>query len=464
MVHFKITDKMCQELKNHLHCGDGLEALAFIVCGRLNHDDDNYLLAHEVFLMPYEKCERDVNYVSWKTEHIEHLLEKVEKDFAIVKIHSHFVANSDFSELDDVSDKSFFEAVYGWSNTDLPHASIVMYPDGSMKGRVIGRNLEFIDLPRISVIGNTLKEYRRNVQIGETNEAFLRNQQAFGHGTTELLKGLKVGVVGCSGTGSPVIEQLARLGVGTLVLIDSDSVESKNLNRILGSTCTDADLKSLKVDVLKEHIQMIGLGTTVITHPVLLQESRAAIDSLASCDFVFGCVDSVEGRHYLNLISTYYLVPLIDIGVKLVADGHGGIDSINGNIHYVSPGSETLLERKVFTSEQLAAESMKRISPSEYEKRKAYFDNIEVESPAVISINMACASFGVNEMLARIHPFRYKDNRSFSQTSINFSDWDINTWPEEQSNSKSVINNIGIGNIEPELIIYVNEEDDKLVS
>ena len=459
MVHFKITDKMCQELKNHLHNGDGLEALAFVVCGRLNHEGDNWLLAHEVFLMPYEKCSRDVDYVSWKTEHIEHLLEKAkDKGFAIVKVHSHFVANSDFSELDDVSDRSFFEAVYGWSDSELPHASIVMYPDGSMKGRTVQSDMSFAAIPKITVIGDSIRSFTNSFQIEPVGKEFIRNQQAFGKKTTKMLRGLKVGVVGCSGTGSPVIEQLVRLGVGTIVLVDADLIEHKNLNRIVGSTSSDAEAKRLKVEAIKNHIERMGLGTKVIIFPALIQESREAIDALASCDIVFGCVDSVEGRFYLNRISTYYLVPLIDIGVKLVADGEGGIDSINGNIHYVSPGSKTLLERGVFTQEQLTAESLRRMSPQEYEKRKAYFDNLDVESPAVISVNMAFAAFAVNEMLARFHSYRYSDNKRFSHTCINLSDWDINTEGVQESKSKSALRDIGVGNLEPEMELYATEE------
>ena len=52
-----------------------------------------------------------------------------------------------------------------------------------------------------------------------------RHAQLFGSGTTRRLRELAVAVVGCSGTGSPVIEQLARLGVGRLVLVDPDRVE-----------------------------------------------------------------------------------------------------------------------------------------------------------------------------------------------------------------------------------------------
>ena len=148
---------------------------------------------------------------------------------------------------------------------------------------------------------------------------------------------------------------------------------------------------------------------------------------------------------------------MIDIGVKLVADGDGGIDSINGNIHYINPGSETLLERKVFTQEQLTAESLKRISPQEYKKRKAYFDNLDVESPAVISVNMTFAAFAVNEMLGRFHHYRYSDNTKFSQTCINLSDWDINTKTVNETKSKSARGYVGIGNLEPEMEIYVSK-------
>lgn len=455
MVHVKITDKMCQELKNHLHCGDGLEALAFGICGRLNFNNNDWLLVHKIFLIPYEKCNRKIDSVSWKTEDVEHLLEEAYKEgFGIIKFHSHFVKDSDFSSLDDNSDKAFFDAVYGWTDTELPHASVIMYPDGSLRGRTITSTLNFEPIPRITVIGESIKQYFNNTSFEETPESFKRNEQTFGSKTTKLLKNLKVAVVGCSGTGSPTIEQLVRLGVGKLVLVDPDLVEEKNLNRIIGTKSKDAELKRRKVDVLKKYIDEIGLGTEVISYPVLIQESREALSELASCDILFGCVDSVEGRYYLNLLSLYYLIPLIDVGVKLIADGKGGIDSINGNVHYVFPGSKTLLERGVFTDQQLASESLKRISPVEHKKREAYFENIIVESPAVISINMVYAALGVNEMLCRIHPFRYKNNSNYSNTSINLTDWDINSFSTGTSESKFDNKNIGIGDKEPNLIIY----------
>jgi tRNA A37 threonylcarbamoyladenosine dehydratase len=92
----------------------------------------------------------------------------------------------------------------------------------------------------------------------------VRHAQAFGNGTTEILRTLSVAVVGCSGTGSGVVEQLARLGVGRIVLVDPDIVEEKNLNRILNSGKEDVYLGRPKVHVLASAIARMGLGQEVI--------------------------------------------------------------------------------------------------------------------------------------------------------------------------------------------------------
>ena len=458
-MHIKITGKMHQELKNHLHCGDGLEALAFALCGRLENKGDDFLFVHRLFLMPYNKCGRSETFVSWETLDVEALLEEaLNRGLGVIKFHSHFVSNSDFSILDDKSDSSFFESVYSWMDNALPHTSVIMYPDGSMKGRVIKKNLSFLSVDKISVVGHSVREFSNTNTVDNVQKAFVRNSQAFGDKTVNTLKNMKIGVVGCSGTGSPLIEMLFRLGVGKLVLVDSDLLGVENLNRIMASKMSDAESKKLKVDVLKDYIDNTRIGTDVIACPYLLQESRETLNEISSCDFVFGCMDSVEGRHYLNLISTYYLVPIIDIGVKLVADMEGGIDSIVGNIHYVIPYSQTLLERGVYNSEELAAESLKRISKEEYENRQAYFENAEVESPAVISVNTMCSSTAVNEMLARIHPYRYQDNVKFSNTVINITDWDISYYKFESTKDKSHSENIGTGNLEPNLKLYETEK------
>ena len=88
---------------------------------------------------------------------------------------------------------------------------------------------------------------------------------AFTTGMTTELSRLTACIIGVSGTGSIIAEQVCRLGFGRVILIDHDKVEPKNLNRILNSTFEDAQHSARKVDVMRRAIQAMGLGTEVTT-------------------------------------------------------------------------------------------------------------------------------------------------------------------------------------------------------
>jgi len=229
---------------------------------------------------------------------------------------------------------------------NTPHGSVIMLPDGKLFGRIISNTGAFIPLNSIGVAGNHCRYWFSESSELDSCEADLRNIQTFGDGTTLILKKLKIGVVGCSGTGSIVVEQLARLGIGHLVLVDPDRVEGKNLNRILNSTNRDVQKKRYKVDILSDIIQKIGFNTKVTKLPENLVAPKP-IREIASCDIIFGCVDGAEGRHYLNRISSYYVIPYFDVGIDLQADGQGGISQITGAVHYIQPGGSSLLSRRV---------------------------------------------------------------------------------------------------------------------
>src|SRR6202035_2785702 len=84
--------------------------------------------------------------------------------------------------------------------------------------------------------------------LRELAEIFDRNVRAFGPGIPETLRDLQVGLVGCGGTGSAVAEQLVRLGVRHLLLIDPERLTSSNLTRVYGSKA--AQVGVLKVEAL----------------------------------------------------------------------------------------------------------------------------------------------------------------------------------------------------------------------
>jgi hypothetical protein len=428
----RISGEMHAQLHAHLHPGDQKEAIAFALCGRLSTSTHNGLLVYKLLLVPHELCIRRGDLIEWPTDYIDDLIdEAAEKNMGILKIHSHPEGYDSFSELDDESDRILFPSIYALMNEQTPHQSAIMYSDGGIKARVVHHNNEFQAVDRVSIVGDQVIISSADPKTSDT-EVNLRNIQTFGLGTTNILKGLTVMVIGCSGTGSVVIEQLARLGVGKLIIADPDQIELKNLNRILNSTYDDALNRTDKVDVMQRAITAMGFNTEIITFSSLLQVDKLLLEAAMTSDFIIGSVDSIEGRSIMNSLSTFYLIPYIDMGVKLVTDKKGGIDEISGSVHYLQPGKSSLRTRGVYTIEELAAEGLKRTNPEMYNEqlKNGYVVDVNVESPAVIPINMQIASLAVLEFLARIHPFRYDPNSRFAQTNISISDWEI--WYESE--------------------------------
>lgn len=404
----RLTGNQHQMLREHLFPGDGKEAVALVRCGRRTGEAEHVLLAHEVLVVPHSSCRiREPDCVYWPPEVGHALFERAAaKSMAILKVHSHPAGFSRFSELDDSSDKELFQSLHSWTDDGLPHASAVMLPDGGMFGRFVDAAGTFGTIDRIAITGDRIQLFDR---WGSTavDDAQLRTAQAFGEGTTLLLKRLRVAVVGCSGTGSWVIEQLTRLGVGQLVIVDPDIIEKKNLNRIVNSTRRDAEQQTPKVAALAAALEAHGTGTEVVPlKGSLFDESIAK--TVAACDVVFGCMDKFEGRDRLNRLAAFYLIPYIDLGVRLDADGEGGITNVSGAVHYLLPDGSSLLSRGCYSPETLRVEALLRTDPAQYQAEldEGYIKGAKVASPAVISVNGFCASMAVNELLARLHPYR----------------------------------------------------------
>jgi len=418
----KIAGKHYKSLQQHLFPGDGKEAVAVALCGRYERDGISILLTHKIELIPYDECERDPMFVNWKTERIIPLLEEAEKhNLAIMKIHSHPTGYPIFSDTDDESDNELFKSVFGWCDHNGVHASAVMIPNGNIFGRVFTHEMEIFPINKISVAGDLIKIFEDEVV---TKDDFsLRTRQAFGDGTYNKLKQMKIAVIGCSGTGSPTVEQLVRLGLGTIVIIDPDDVEKKNLNRILNTTFDDAEKKRYKTDVLFDAINKIGLGTKVIKYNVNLYDSREALDELITCDAIFGCVDSVDGRHLISQLTNFYLIPYFDLGVRLDSDGFGGITAITASVHYIQPGCSSLFSRKLYTSKRLADDNLLRQSPEDFklQEKQGYVKNATVDRPAVISINMQISSMAINEFLNRLHPFKDESPEYYAKVTMDYS-------------------------------------------
>lgn len=177
---------------------------------------------------------------------------------------------------------------------------------------------------------------------------------------------------------------------------------------------------------------------------------RALLD-LSTCDVIFGCMDSVDGRHVLNKLASAYLIPYIDLGVRLDADGNGGINSIWLAIHTLQPGGSSLKSRLVYDQADLDAAFLLRSSREEYDrlKRQGYIKGVNVDRPAVISVNMEAAAAAMNEFLARLHGYRFLPNNAFAIRRICLSDPDAGSTESDGEPCAEMKRLVGTGDQKP---------------
>jgi molybdopterin/thiamine biosynthesis adenylyltransferase/proteasome lid subunit RPN8/RPN11 len=230
-------------------------------------------------------------------------------------------------------------------------------------------------------------------------EMFDRQIRAFGHSGQRVLNGLHAGVVGAGGTGSAVAEQLVRLGVGTLTVLDNDAVAVTNLTRIHGSGRADVGLP--KTALVARVAQEVGTSS-VHGIPFALRD-ETTVRHLVHCDVIFGCTDDQRGRGILNRLAYYYLIPVLDTGFVISSqDGH--ITGLDGRVTTVAPGMACLLCRGRIDPAAIRVEALSAQERAAL-AAEGYAPELGEPDPSVITYTTMVGSLAVHEMLARLFGF-----------------------------------------------------------
>lgn len=111
------------------------------------------------------------------------------------------------------------------------------------------------------------------------------------------LKEAKVAVVGAGGLGCPVLQYLNSMGVGTLGLIDFDTVMESNLHRQI--LYTSEDIGKPKIECAAKHLKAQNPYTKIVTHNVVLNEENAEV-ILSQYDYVVDGCDNFLTRYVVN--------------------------------------------------------------------------------------------------------------------------------------------------------------------
>ena len=391
-----VTSGDHQRIMEHLFPGDQDEHGAILRAGIVRNGSSLRLLIQHV-----HPAEFGTDYVAGRygyralTPTVIHreILQCRDAGLAYLAVHNHHGCDRhvDFSRVDFESHERGYPAlldigrgvpvgalVYGRRSV----AADIWLPDGSRRS-----------LGSYRVIGNDITRlYSQPCQERESNAEHDRQVRMFGAAGQHILQASKVAVVGLGGVGSLVAEYLARLGVGSLVLIDPDEIESSNLSRVVGATHVDVETGQLKTDIAVRHAREMATHATL--QSVAGDVSRHSVAQvLRDCDFIFLAADSMRARLVVNALAHQYLIPAIQMGAKIRQGDCGNLEDAMCAVRHIRPGTGCLWCNGLIDPTQLAIEAK---SDSE-RKQQAY--GVQEPNPSVITLNAVAAAHAVNDFL-----------------------------------------------------------------
>ncbi|QNP41730.1 ThiF family adenylyltransferase [Lysobacter solisilvae (ex Woo and Kim 2020)] len=403
-------------LESYLFDTPGLEGAAFLICGQAAGGTPK-LVCHAVIpLQSTDYLERRHDGLTIGSGSLTRIAKLArEEGMCIVFAHSHPDGITEFSSKDDEEEAKLLPFLQARAPGRI-HGTMVVTKT-SMGARLYAPRR----IPAsVLVVGDRFRLYS-----AETDDCvpqvYDRQVRAFGRDTQQTLSALHVGVVGLGGTGSPIAEQLVRLGVGRITLFDGDRLERTNVNRVYGSSLSQTGRP--KVEIAKEHLDRIGLDAHVVAVAHHITEESAA-KRLRDCDIIFGCTDKQIPRAILMQVALRYCLPVFDLGV-LIDSKDGEIRSIHGRITTLMPGESCLYCRGRISAEAMRIEAL---SPQEREQqaREGYAPELDTTAPAVIAFTSTVASLAVSELLNRLTGFMGSDRKS-SEVLIAFDQSRIRT-------------------------------------
>lgn len=398
---FRIPAEIYERLLAHLFPGDHDEHGAVILAGYRQTDDELTLLARELHLA----AETDFPPGKHGYRQISPLFvaqtggRASDEQLVYLSCHNH-PGSSDrvgFSRDDLGAHERLFPHLLDL--TEAPVVGGLVFGKDSVAGDLWRRDGERLSLAETRLIGPHLRRlYPAPPQRGfELPERFDRQARLFGAAGQARLAELHVGVIGAGGGGSLLVEQLARLGVRRLTVVDFDRVEETNLSRIVGATPVDARDGTRKVEVLRrlvadvdQAIEFRGIEGDIADAPVA--------EALLDCDFLFLATDTARARLVFNAVTHQFLIPGIQIGAKVETTSDGVVEEIYVAVRPVFPPHGCLDCAGLIDPFQLHQEQL----TSEERDAQNYIGApgvAEIVDPSVISLNGIGASHAVTTML-----------------------------------------------------------------
>ena len=427
-----MTADQHEVLRLECNVGEDREGASQMLCGSSAAIEDPWnengdaepetrLTLHTIDRIPPNRQTAGSTFVSWDMNCYVRLLRRAREEGLHPGIcHSHPGAGASFSRQDDENENHLHDVLRRRNrDPDQVLISLLFRGEKWVDARVWGVSGKPQPVP-VRVLGKEFLEASAPAaaDASPTIPGFLHRQGlAMGTEALERLRRLRVGIVGCGGTGSAVATLLARAGVGRLLLIDPKIADETNLHRLHGSTRAQVKERRPKVRLLRKYIQEIGLGTEVAIRRAHAADAGIA-KLLRACNVVFGCTDDHLGRLLLNRLAYFYYVPVIDTGLAVSPAVAGRTAPVSGRVTLLRPGAACLLCRGIVNPTRAREEGLRLKQPDEYARqvKEGYITGSDTPTPVVGSFTTDTACAAVNELLAGVAGLRGDKGWGFERT------------------------------------------------
>ncbi|HEX7834937.1 MAG TPA: HesA/MoeB/ThiF family protein, partial [Pseudolysinimonas sp.] len=130
----------------------------------------------------------------------------------------------------------------------------------------------------------------------------------FGRDAQQRLAEAYVVVIGAGGLGSTVIPSLAAAGVGTIAIVDDDTVDVSNLHR--QTLFSPSDVGRSKVDAAADAVAALAPDVTIVRHPIRFAPG-ATFDLLLDADLLIDGSDNLATRYLANDAAAVRGIPMV---------------------------------------------------------------------------------------------------------------------------------------------------------
>lgn len=399
MGSIRMPESVAEVLAQHLDRRG--EHFAFLLCGHAWSGGHPIFTVDDLYLVPDEETAWTGGSHEVSTDAVITAINlAVKKGACLIEVHNHGGSSPRWS----LTDREGLKETVPYMLSSLPGRpyGAVVWGDGQVWGEWFNQDGRRGVFRGATSIGAKLRQLiSRDDDRAPAEPGHSRQEPWFTTSGQRQLARVRVGVVGASGTGSPLIQDLVYLGIRDFVIVEPDPSDPTSMNRLV--TATAADVETSKAVLARRLIKAVAPGASVTALDKDVR-SVVAMDALRGVDVLFGCVDNDGARLVMNEFALAYDLPYFDLAVGIDAEA-GKVKVAGGRVAVVLPGGPCLLcmgELDIEEAGYYLASDAERAE----RRRRGYVTGMDVRAPSVVSLNAAVAAAAVNELAVWVSGIR----------------------------------------------------------